>query len=89
MPVLLAHLPLPAETEAALRGDDNDSRRLLDCLIAYERGDWSYYTALEARAGLRPDAVPLAYGQALRWYAQLQPGNPVPHLVAQEPLWAR
>lgn len=87
MPQILEHLPLPAETDAALRGEDNASRRLLNCLIAYERGDWKYYIALEAMAGLAPNAVPDAYRKALQWYAQIQPGNPVPHLLAQEAIW--
>lgn len=87
MEQILRHLPLPAETEAALRGDDNPSRRLLDCITAYERGDWNFYMMLEAKAGLAPNAVPNAYAQALLWYAEIQPGNPVPRLLAQEPLW--
>ena len=76
MPHILAHLPLPEEADAALRGQDNRSRRLLDCVIAYEHGDWDHYMTLAARAGLGPNAVPSAYGQALKWFANLEIVNP-------------
>lgn len=73
---ILAHLPLPEEADAALRGRDNHSRRLLDCIIAYEHGDWDHYMALAAKAGLGPNVVPSAYGQALKWYEHVELASP-------------
>lgn len=73
---ILAHLPLPEEADAALRGQDNRSRRLLDCVIAYEHGDWDHYMTLAARAGLGPNTVPSAYGQALKWFEHLEIVSP-------------
>jgi EAL and modified HD-GYP domain-containing signal transduction protein len=69
---VLSHLPLPEEVDAALRGLDNKSRRLLDCVIAHEHGQWDACRSLAMQAGIDPDAVPIAYGQALRWYGQFQ-----------------
>lgn len=72
---VLAHLPLPAEVDAALRGEDNKSRRLLDCVIAHEHGHWDVARMLAEQAGVDPDAVPIAYGQALRWFGQFKRVN--------------
>ncbi len=41
MTAILAELPLSPEVTAALLGGANFWRRLLDCVIAYERGDWA------------------------------------------------
>ena len=40
MEVILAELPLPDEIMAALSGAENRSRHLLDCTVAYERGEF-------------------------------------------------
>ncbi len=67
---VLGHLPLPKDVDAALRGEDNKNRQLLDCVIAHEHGHWDVARLLAEQAGIDPDAVPIAYGQALRWYGQ-------------------
>jgi c-di-GMP-related signal transduction protein len=72
---VLSHLPLPAEADAALRGEDNKSRRLLDCVIAFEHGRWEDCYALAKQAGIDPDVVPVAYRQALKWYGQFRAAN--------------
>ena len=73
---ILAHLPLPEEADAALRGRDNHSRRLLDCIIAYEHGDWDRYLALANKAELGINVVPSAYAQALKWYEKIESVSP-------------
>lgn len=72
---VLAHLPLPEDVDAALRGHDNKSRRLLDCVIAFEHGHWDACRALALQAGIDQDAVPIAYGQALKWYGHFRTVN--------------
>ena len=72
---VLTHLPLPADVDAALRGEDNRNRRLLDCVIAHEHGHWDVARMLAEQAGVDPDAVPIAYGQALRWFGQYRRVN--------------
>lgn len=67
MDTLLEQLPLPPNIQAALRGEDTDLRRLLDCVIAYERGQWERCLALAARVGIRPAALPAAHREAMRW----------------------
>lgn len=69
---VLTHLPLPEDVDAALRGQDNRSRRLLDSVIAFEHGHWDACRALAVQAGVDAEAVPRAYGQALKWYSQFR-----------------
>jgi EAL and modified HD-GYP domain-containing signal transduction protein len=72
LPALLEHLPLTSATHAALQGEDNPSRRLLDCAIACERGDWEKSLELAERAGISASAVAEAHREALRWFAEFQ-----------------
>ena len=74
---VLSHLPLPEDVDAALRGFDNRSRRLLDCVAAFEHGHFDACRTLSMEAGIDPDAVPAAYGEALKWYAQFRALNQV------------
>jgi EAL and modified HD-GYP domain-containing signal transduction protein len=67
MAAILETLPLSAATRDALAGVQNDSRCLLDCVIAYEAGDWTRCVALAAAAGVEPIALQTAFGDALRW----------------------
>jgi c-di-GMP-related signal transduction protein len=69
---VLELLPLSEATRAALRGDDNFSRRLLDCAIGCERGDFSDFANLATRAGLTTQDLADAHSEALRWSAELQ-----------------
>ena len=67
MESLLEQLPLPAPVQAALAGDDTELRRLLDCVIAYERGQWDRCLAMAGRAGVSPSLLPTAHQDAMRW----------------------
>jgi c-di-GMP-related signal transduction protein len=67
MDAVVTQLPLDESVRAALLGDDNPGRRLLDCVVAYERGDWPAWLALAARAGVDPPAFAPAAADALRW----------------------
>lgn len=72
MTTILKTLPLPEEADTALRGEQNRSRALLDCVVAYEHGHWEESQALAVAAGIDPYAVPTAYGEALRWHWQFR-----------------
>jgi EAL and modified HD-GYP domain-containing signal transduction protein len=72
MAAVLSDLPLADETRKALLGEDNRTRRLLDCAIAYERGDWDRSTELASRAGIKLTVLPIAFAEALRWSRELQ-----------------
>ena len=72
MEAILSDLPLADETRAALLGQDNPTRRLLDCAIAYERGEWDRCAEVSERAGIKLTNLPVAFAEALRWSRELQ-----------------
>ncbi len=67
MASILEDLPMSPELTAALLGHDNASRRLLDCIIAYERGDWTTALTLAGGLGISLTWLPPAHAQALDW----------------------
>lgn len=67
MEAVVAQLPLDESIRAALLGDDNQARRLLDCVVAYERGDWPVWQALVTETGLSDSVFASASADALRW----------------------
>jgi c-di-GMP-related signal transduction protein len=74
MDAVLAQLPLSPETQAALRGEDNEGRKLLDCVIAYERGIWDRAVELARVVGVQSLVLPKAHADSLRWTRELQRG---------------
>lgn len=72
MHTLIDRLPLPQDVQAALRGDDTRERLLLDCAVAYERGDWARCTALADRARMPLDDLGRAHADALQWAHEFQ-----------------
>jgi EAL and modified HD-GYP domain-containing signal transduction protein len=76
MEIVLGELPVKAEVRAALLGEQNNRRALLDCVIAYERGDWERSEELASRARLNGAVLPGAYSEALTWARDLNaPGK--------------
>jgi EAL and modified HD-GYP domain-containing signal transduction protein len=60
-------LPISQDIKAALLGEKNKLRNLLDVIIAYEKGDWTAFSEAAALAGIREDAVPSVYTAAIAW----------------------
>lgn len=71
--VATADLPLPAAIRDALRGAPGRPRAVLDCVIAYEQGEWLRADSAAQLAGVTTKMVPDAYGDALQWVATLTP----------------
>jgi EAL and modified HD-GYP domain-containing signal transduction protein len=71
--IVIADLPLPEQLRAALRGEDSDARRLLDCAVACERGNWNECHRLALLADIDPRVLPSVHGEALRWAAAFKP----------------
>jgi EAL and modified HD-GYP domain-containing signal transduction protein len=67
METIVSQLPLDENLRAALLGDDNAARRLLDAVVAYERGDWNGWPAKAEAAGLPLQAFATASADAIRW----------------------
>jgi c-di-GMP-related signal transduction protein len=67
MEIVLQDLPVKGEIRAALLGEANNRRALLDCVIAYERGEWDRSESLATDARLNGTVLPGAYSEALTW----------------------
>jgi EAL and modified HD-GYP domain-containing signal transduction protein len=78
MEAILAQLPLGAETRAALLGERNSRREIIDCAIAYERGEWDRCVELATRLGVDQKFLPVDYVDALGWARELTKGTPSP-----------
>ena len=77
---IVDELPLDDDTKLALCGTTNPKRRLLDCVIAYERGDWNACTTLARSLSIDPAVLPGAAAEALRWAQELrEPLTPTAH----------
>jgi EAL and modified HD-GYP domain-containing signal transduction protein len=71
MAAIVAELPLSARVSDALIGRDNDGRRLLNCAIAYERGNWEAALSCANLAGVDRAWLAPAHADALMWAQQL------------------
>ena len=72
MEEVLKKVNLSDELTDALLGKDNDLSRLLDLVIAYEKGDWDTVIAYCERENLSPEFLQPTYDNVLEWYNALQ-----------------
>ena len=69
---VLKEVALADDINAALLGEDNDLRRLLDLVVAYEKGDWDAVITCSDRLNLPADQLKPTYDKGLEWYNVLQ-----------------
>ena len=69
---VLKEVALADDINAALLGEDNDLRRLLDLVVAYEKGDWDAVITCSDRLNLPADQLKPTYDNVLEWYNVLQ-----------------
>jgi EAL and modified HD-GYP domain-containing signal transduction protein len=67
----LEDLPVPDDVRAALLGEANAPRTVLDAVLEYERGRWDAAIAMLHKVGVPPHQLPIAYGDALTWAREL------------------
>ena len=60
---ILDSLPLSAETSEALLEHEGMAGQILECVLAYERGDWEQVSL----PGLEPETIREAYLESLNW----------------------
>lgn len=72
MEEVLKEVVLADDLNAALLGEDNDLRRILDLVIAYEKGDWDKVIACCEREHIPVDHLKPKYDAVLEWYNALQ-----------------
>ena len=63
----IADLPLSPEIRAALLGEKNTCRDVLDTVIAYESGNWDEAIERAKALGLKEEAPAAVYRDALTW----------------------
>jgi EAL and modified HD-GYP domain-containing signal transduction protein len=71
MPMALEVLPLDSGTKAALLGDANGVRRVLDAVTCYERADWAGVSTHASAGKFSIDDVANGYARALAWADEL------------------
>jgi c-di-GMP-related signal transduction protein len=63
----LAETALAPDARRALLGEANPARQVLDCVLAYEQGDWSGLEQQAANLGLSLPDLPPLYQDSLAW----------------------
>ncbi|HVB39203.1 MAG TPA: HDOD domain-containing protein [Vicinamibacterales bacterium] len=64
---VLSSLPVPADVRAALLGEPNLLRLVMDAGVAYEAADWERCATLANAAGIPEDELPDCYLSAAKW----------------------
>lgn len=72
MEEVLKEVGLSSELNAALLGEDNILRHVLDLVIAYEQGDWNKVIACCRRENIPVEHLQPCYDEVLKWYNTLQ-----------------
>jgi EAL and modified HD-GYP domain-containing signal transduction protein len=67
LPELLEELPVAGDVKQALTGERNRLRRVLECVTAYERGDWAALAEQAETVGVDGAAESRVYTDALEW----------------------
>jgi EAL and modified HD-GYP domain-containing signal transduction protein len=71
MPVVLAELPIAPDVSAALLGEENPPRDVLQAVTSYEQGDWDECSQRARKLELKEEKLEELYLQALRWSREL------------------
>jgi EAL and modified HD-GYP domain-containing signal transduction protein len=86
MRVMLAELPIAADVGAALMGEQNSLRDVLEVVVNYEQGNWEEVSRLAKKLDLKEQTFSNLYVQALRWSRELtdaqQQEEPVPEICS-------
>jgi EAL and modified HD-GYP domain-containing signal transduction protein len=71
MAQILAELPLANDMKVALLGRNNRYRKVLEAVLAYERGDWYQFDYYAKELKLDSSEIPAIYNSALQWVDQV------------------
>ena len=64
---ILNELPIDDQIKDALRGRENDIRRRLDCVLAYEEGDWKNFLQISEEFSIEEDKLANMYVRSIVW----------------------
>jgi EAL and modified HD-GYP domain-containing signal transduction protein len=71
MRVMLAELPIAPDVGAALMGEQNPLRDVLQTVMSYDQGNWEECSQLAKKLGLKEETLSKMYFQALQWSREL------------------
>lgn len=71
MAQILAELPLANDLKLALLGRNNKYRKVLETVLAYERGEWSNFEYYVKELNVDENEMPPLYNSALQWVDQV------------------
>jgi EAL and modified HD-GYP domain-containing signal transduction protein len=74
MPDVLKEIAIGDEIRDALLGHTNKLREIFDFVLNYERGRWDEIGPAAARLGIREDAIPALYMEAVEWAGRMLSG---------------
>jgi c-di-GMP-related signal transduction protein len=72
---LVGELPLASDVKAALLGESNPLRGVLECVVSYISGDWTNLPGRVAMLGCAEGTFPTRYREALTWVQQTLPAG--------------
>jgi len=62
---ILADLPISEDIKAALQGDPNRLRQILDLMVSYERGEWKAFSEASQKLQFEEKEIPGFYFKAV------------------------
>ena len=71
MRVMLAELPIAPDISAALMGEQNPLRDVLQVTLSYEQGKWEEFSQAAKKLGQSEETISELYVRALRWSSEL------------------
>ena len=74
MPDVLKEIAIGDEIRDALLGNTNRLREIFDFVLNYEQGRWDEIGPSAARLGIREDAIPALYMEAVEWAGRMLSG---------------
>ncbi|MGD0428742.1 MAG: HDOD domain-containing protein [Candidatus Acidiferrales bacterium] len=75
MPDVLKEIAIREDIRDALLGNANKLRDIFEFVRNYERGCWEEISAAAARMGIREDAIPPLYVEAVEWARKMLSGD--------------
>jgi EAL and modified HD-GYP domain-containing signal transduction protein len=69
--VILAELPIAPDISAALAGEQNPLRDVLQAVLSYEQGNWQEFSDVAKKLAMKEETLSELYLQALHWSRDL------------------
>ena len=68
---ILDDIPLASVPKAALVGEHNSYRKVLDLVVSYEKADWRLFLKLASHIGVNPVEISEIYSRSIEWVGSM------------------